>query len=153
MAVHIYTQTIHRTIQSKQYIQQHNNFVRKLKGRHFFENEWNWEDNIKIRLKKTECGGMEYNHLLCSCEQSHEDKDSKIFISWGNVSFSRNCSVGVPDLLYKNQPHRKHTLQIGNQMQVHFLCLHDHSSQGHPDSYAAGNARCTKEVQDCTLRI
>jgi uncharacterized integral membrane protein len=25
-AVHIYTQTIHRTIQSKQYIEQHNNF-------------------------------------------------------------------------------------------------------------------------------
>ena len=26
--VHIYTQTIHRTIQKKQYIQQHNNFGR-----------------------------------------------------------------------------------------------------------------------------
>ena len=26
--VHIYTQTIHRTIQNKQYIQQHNNFGR-----------------------------------------------------------------------------------------------------------------------------
>ena len=28
VAVHIYTQTIHRTIQNKQYIQQHNNFGR-----------------------------------------------------------------------------------------------------------------------------
>ena len=27
--VHIYTQTIHRTIQNKQYIQQHNNFGRE----------------------------------------------------------------------------------------------------------------------------
>ena len=28
MAVHIHTQTIHRTIQNKQYIEQHNNFGR-----------------------------------------------------------------------------------------------------------------------------
>ena len=28
MAVHIYTQTVHRTIQNKQYIEQHNNFGR-----------------------------------------------------------------------------------------------------------------------------
>ena len=27
-AVHIYTQTVHRTIQNKQYIEQHNNFGR-----------------------------------------------------------------------------------------------------------------------------
>jgi hypothetical protein len=96
---------------------------------------------------------MEYNHLLCSCEQSHEDKGSKIFISWGNVSFSRNCSMGVPDLLFKDQSHMKHTLQLGNQFQVHFLCLHDHSTQGHPDYYAIGDARCTKAVQDHTWRI
>jgi hypothetical protein len=128
-------------------------FVRKLKGKHIFENEWNWEDNIKIYLKKTKCGRTEYNHLLCSREQSREDKGSKIFISWGHVSFSRNCSMRVPDLLYNNQPNMKHMLEIGNQMQVHFLFLHDNWTQGHPDCYAAGDARGTKAVRDHTWRI
>ena len=40
--------------------------------------------------------------ICCALVNSHEDKGSKIFISWGNVSFSRNCSMEVPDLLYKN---------------------------------------------------
>ena len=35
MAVHIYTQTIHRTIQNKQYIEQHNNFGRVRAVQHF----------------------------------------------------------------------------------------------------------------------
>jgi len=87
-------------------------FVRKLKGKHVFEKEWNWEDNIKIDRKKTKCGDMEYNHL-CSCERGHEDKGRKIFIIWENVSFSRNCSMWVPDLWYKTQPHWKVSLKIG----------------------------------------
>lgn len=61
--------------------------------------------------------------------------------------------MGVPDLRYKNQPHLKLTLKMGNQMKVHFLRFHDHATQGHPVYYAVGDARCTKAVQDHTWRV